>query len=92
MSVCGVSVPLVHAEQDTTAQETSSWRKGDRLDQLIRGESAFAVGNKSEAEREEVKRIVRYLSGHAAGLDVSALKALEHEARTLDAGEMAILP
>ena len=35
--------------------------------------AAFADGDKSEAEREEVKRIVRNLSGQAAGLDVSAL-------------------
>jgi uncharacterized protein (DUF697 family)/tellurite resistance protein len=35
--------------------------------------AAFADGDKSDAEREEVKRIVRNLSGQAAGLDVSAL-------------------
>ncbi len=35
--------------------------------------AAFADGDKSEAERDEVKRIVRNLSGQAAGLDVSAL-------------------
>jgi uncharacterized protein (DUF697 family)/tellurite resistance protein len=35
--------------------------------------AAFADGSKSDAEREEVKRIVRNLGGQAAGLDVSAL-------------------
>lgn len=35
--------------------------------------AAFADGSKSDAEREEVKRIVRNLSGQATGLDVSAL-------------------
>jgi len=35
--------------------------------------AAFADGDKSDAEREEVKRIVRNLGGQAAGLDVSAL-------------------
>lgn len=35
--------------------------------------AAFADGDKSDAEREEVKRIVRNLGSQAAGLDVSAL-------------------
>ncbi|MFN9120513.1 MAG: YcjF family protein [bacterium] len=35
--------------------------------------AAFSDGDKSDAERDEVKRIVRNLSGQAAGLDVSAL-------------------
>jgi tellurite resistance protein/uncharacterized protein (DUF697 family) len=35
--------------------------------------AAFADGNKSEAEREEVKRIATTLGGQAAGLNISAL-------------------